>query len=179
MSNDADVKISGLDEADQELSYPEWVYIKCREGTVLKLPARCAVKLCTMIKNALTSQDQIHNETEPISMDGWSEQTIRQVWTYLEHCMVHPPSEIPKPLPSEVLSQFVSQWEFQIVDKSIDEVFRLMTLANYLGCLPLLNLTCARIASLIKNKTPDAIRQNLGLVVPNAPSSGPVETKSN
>ncbi len=45
-----------------------------------------------------------------------------------------------------------------------DTLFNLTLAANYLDIKPLLELCCARIASFIKNKTPEEIRVNLDIV---------------
>ena len=45
-----------------------------------------------------------------------------------------------------------------------DTLFNLTLAANYLDIKPLLDLCCARIASFIKNKTPEEIRVNLDIV---------------
>lgn len=43
-------------------------------------------------------------------------------------------------------------------------LFNLTLAANYLDIKPLLDLCCAKISSLIKNKTPEEIRVNLDIV---------------
>lgn len=43
-------------------------------------------------------------------------------------------------------------------------LFNLTLAANYLDIKPLLDLCCAKIASMIKNKTPEEIRVNLDIV---------------
>jgi S-phase kinase-associated protein 1 len=48
------------------------------------------------------------------------------------------------------------------IDK--ETLFNLTLAANYLDIKPLLDLCCARIASFIKNKTPEEIRINLDIV---------------
>lgn len=45
-----------------------------------------------------------------------------------------------------------------------DTLYNLTLAANFLDIKPLLDLCCARIASFIKNKTPEEIRVNLGIV---------------
>jgi S-phase kinase-associated protein 1 len=54
-------------------------------------------------------------------------------------------------------SNFISS-----VDK--DTLFNLTLASNYLDIKPLLDLCCAKIASFIKNKTPEEIRVNLDII---------------
>jgi S-phase kinase-associated protein 1 len=50
-----------------------------------------------------------------------------------------------------------------------EKLAHLTLAANYLDIKPLLDLCCAKITSYIKNKTPEEIRQNLGIVVDMTP----------
>jgi S-phase kinase-associated protein 1 len=43
-------------------------------------------------------------------------------------------------------------------------MFHLLLAASYLDIRPLQDLCCAKVASLIKGKTPEEIRKNLGIV---------------
>jgi S-phase kinase-associated protein 1 len=45
-----------------------------------------------------------------------------------------------------------------------DAIFHLTLAANYMDIRPLLDLCCAKIASLIKGKSPEEIRNNLNIV---------------
>ena len=51
------------------------------------------------------------------------------------------------------------------VDKYTDpeELFPLILAANYLDCKPLLDLTCAKVATMIKGKTPEEIRRTFNI----------------
>jgi len=57
--------------------------------------------------------------------------------------------------------------KYQITDewcpKSMDELLYLICAANYLDIKPLLELTCAHAAGIIKGKTPDEIRETFNI----------------
>lgn len=51
-----------------------------------------------------------------------------------------------------------------IIEKDNDTLFNLTLAANYMDIRPLLDLCCAKIASMIKDKTPEQIRINFDIV---------------
>ena len=66
---------------------------------------------------------------------------------------------IPKPLVDYNLGNTVQEFYSDFISKENDEIFEIIIAANYLGILPLIDLGCAKIATLIKNKTVDEIRK--------------------
>merc|ERR1719359_1972666 len=69
----------------------------------------------------------------------------------VDYCKYHkesPPEEIQKPLKSSNLAECgVCEWDVE-----------------YLDIKPLLDLTCAKVASMIKGKTPEEIRKQFNIV---------------
>ena len=70
----------------------------------------------------------------------------------------HPP-EIEKPLRSNNLNDVTTPWYADFVSLDQEVLFELILAANYLNINPLLELSCAKVASLIKNKTIPEIRK--------------------
>ena len=64
-----------------------------------------------------------------------------------------------QPLKSEHLSDVVSEWDSKFVDVDHELLFELILAANYMDIKSLLDLTCAKVASMMKNKTPEEIRK--------------------
>lgn len=56
----------------------------------------------------------------------------------------------------------VNSSEFVDVDQEV--LFELILAANYMDLKPLLDLCCAKVASMIKGKTPEAIRKTFNIV---------------
>ena len=69
--------------------------------------------------------------------------------------------EIEQPLPSNDLTQHVESWYAEYITKDVDQalLFDIVLAANYLDIKPLLKLGSAKIASLIKGKSIEEIRQ--------------------
>ena len=72
----------------------------------------------------------------------------------------HQPPEIDKPLSHSDMAQVVDQWHAEYIDIDTQEaLFELVMAANYLDVKPLLELSCAKVASQIKGKSIPEIRK--------------------
>jgi S-phase kinase-associated protein 1 len=58
----------------------------------------------------------------------------------------------------------VREWDVEYVDVEQEILFELILAANYLDIKALLDLTCAKVASMIKGKTPEEIRKQFNIV---------------
>lgn len=85
----------------------------------------------------------------------------------IEFCKYHysdPMKEIEKPLKSADMKEVVSSWDADFVDIEQDVLFELILAANYMDIKSLLDLSCAKVASMIKDKTPQAIRETFNII---------------
>lgn len=73
-------------------------------------------------------------------------------------------STLIQPLKSANMAEVVQDWysNFIAVDQEI--LFELILAANYMDIKPLLDLTCATVASMIKGKSPEDIRKTFNIV---------------
>ncbi len=98
------------------------------------------------------------DEPEEIPLPNVNYQTLNNVKEFLEYQDELP--EIEKPLKSNNLSECgIPAWYVAYIDKfDKDQLFNIILAANYLDIPTLLDLGCAKVASMIKGKTPDEIR---------------------
>merc|ERR1712226_900567 len=86
----------------------------------------------------------------------------------IDYCKYHkdsPPEEIQKPLKSTNLIECgVSEWDSEYVNIEQEVLFELILAANYLDIKSLLDLTCAKLASMIKGKNTEEIRKQFNIV---------------
>jgi S-phase kinase-associated protein 1 len=75
--------------------------------------------------------------------------------------------EIPKYVISSNISDFISEPYSNFINKIVNidiyEIFELVKTANYMGIDILLKLSCIKIACMIKDKTPEEVKEMLNL----------------
>ena len=62
------------------------------------------------------------------------------------------------------MNEIVQEWYAHFVAVEQDVLFELILAANFMDIKPLLDLTCASVASMIKGKTPEEIRKTFNIV---------------
>ena len=72
-------------------------------------------------------------------------------------------TEIEKPLKSANMVDVVQKWYAEFIDLDQTLLFELILAANYMDIKPLLDLTCATVASMIKGKSPEEIRSTFNI----------------
>ena len=77
---------------------------------------------------------------------------------YLTHYNGESPKEIEKPITSNEMKNLTDEWSSTFIDKlSLEDVTNLTVAANYMGINSLLDLCCAKVATLCKDKNEDEI----------------------
>ena len=86
----------------------------------------------------------------------------------MDYCEYHKndnPAEIEKPLRTSNLAELVDSWDAKFIEvENMEELFEIIQGANYLDIASLLDLSCAKVASLIKGKTPEEIRKTFNII---------------
>merc|ERR1711879_929084 len=92
-----------------------------------------------------------------VEIDKVRPDVMRDVLRYLGHHKGKKPEEIAKPIRSTKMDRIVAdKWDADFVNEmNKKEVFLMITAANYLDIPCLLHLGCAKIAALIKGKSPE------------------------
>ncbi len=62
------------------------------------------------------------------------------------------------------MADLVQEWYATFIAVEQEQLFEIVLAANYMDIKPLLDLSCAKIASLIKGKTPEEIRKQFNIV---------------
>ena len=128
--------------------------LMCRDGEVIEVDqetAKISVLINGLIEDGGVEEDiPIAQVTKPV---------MEKAIAFMTHIREHPPAEIEKPLSSTDLSQVVDQWHNEYINVDQEMLFELVMAANYLDVKPLLELSCAKVASLIKGKSIQEIRQ--------------------
>ncbi len=104
-----------------------------------------------------TTEDA-EDDTNEIPLPNVKSTVLQKVIEFCEHHREDPMTEIEKPLKSQNMADVVQKWYADFCDVEQVVLFELILAANYMDIKPLLDLTCATVASMIKGKTPEEIR---------------------
>merc|ERR1719473_539410 len=103
------------------------------------------------------------NEEHEIPLPNVSSKVLGKV---VEFCKKHadsPMADIEKPLKSEKMEEVVDKWDADFVNVEQELLFEIILAANYMDIKSLLDLSCAKVASMIKGKTPAEIRKTFNI----------------
>jgi hypothetical protein len=105
-----------------------------------------------LVKSMMDEDDTTAEDPE-IPLPNVKAQVLGKVIEFCEHHLKEPMTEIEKPLKSQAMADVVQKWYADFVDLEQVLLFELILAANYMDIKPLLDLTCATVASMIKGKT--------------------------
>ena len=95
------------------------------------------------------------------------EKNAEKIKEFLTHFNGVPPKEIEKPLTSNNMKDLTDEWSANFVDKMpIEDLVNLSIASNYLGINSLLDLCCAKMASLCKNKNDEEMYKAFNITEP-------------
>ena len=124
-----------------------------KEGKEIEITKKAA-ELSEFLKT--TINDYPNEASYPLN--EIDEKNAEKIKEYLTHFDGVPPAEIEKPLQSNEMKNLTDEWSAGFVDKiSLEDLINLTVAANYMGINSLLDLCCAKIASLCKDKSEEEI----------------------
>ena len=88
---------------------------------------------------------------------------LKKITEYLEHYENEDPKEIDRPLPSLNFKECVPEWDYNYINVNLDMIFELIDVANYLDIKNLFELASAKVASIIKARNTDEIKQTFNI----------------
>lgn len=132
--------------------------LKSQEGETFKVARKVAMQ-SELIK---TMWEGDKDETE-IPLPNVKTAILKKVIEYMRYHATNPAKDIEKPLKSANMREVVSEWDADFVEVIQETLFELILAANYMDIKPLLDLTCAKVASMIKGKSPEEIRKRFNI----------------
>lgn len=137
----------------------EMVKLKSQQQDVFVVEKEVA-----MMSNLLKNMIDDTGCDEEIPLPNVKTAILQKVIDYCKQHKDSPAEDIQKPLKSAQLIECgVSEWDNDFVSIEQEILFELILAANYLDIKCLLDLTCAKVASMIKGKTPEEIRQQFNI----------------
>ena len=129
------------------------IKIVTKEGKEIELTKKEA-ELSELLKGAIVDNP---NETS-FPLNELDEKCAEKIKEYLDHLNGVAPPEIEKPITSNEMKNLTDEWSANFVDKmTMEELVNLTVASNYMGINCLLDLCCAKVASLCKDKSEDDI----------------------
>merc|ERR1711964_326629 len=156
-ADDHKEELGGLEGDDDD----ELTLISCDEENPAKFSiSKQAASMCNLVK-AIIEGDKTATEVEIKKVKG---PILKLVVDYLKHHDGKVPAEIKKPIQSIKMEKVVEDaWDAEFINKQSKKViFQIILGANYMDIKSLLHLGCAKIATLIKGKSPEEIKKILG-----------------
>ena len=139
-------------ESSPESSDPS-IKIITKEGKELTL----SKKSCQLSELLKTAINDYPSETS-FPLNDLDEKNGEKIVEYLSHYNGESPKEIEKPITSNEMKNLTDEWSASFIDKfSLDELSNLTVCANYMGIDSLLDLCCAKVATVCKDKSEDEI----------------------
>ena len=129
------------------------IKIIVKEGKEILIPKKAA-ELSELLKGAIN--DYPKETSFPLNeLDEKNGELIKE---YLTHFNGETPKEIEKPISSNEMKNLTDEWSSTFIDKiSLEDLTNLTVSANYMGINSLLDLCCAKVATLCKDKNEDEI----------------------
>eukprot|EP00544_Gedaniella_sp_CCMP2646_P007951 CAMPEP_0202486794 /NCGR_PEP_ID=MMETSP1361-20130828/5266_1 /ASSEMBLY_ACC=CAM_ASM_000849 /TAXON_ID=210615 /ORGANISM="Staurosira complex sp., Strain CCMP2646" /LENGTH=165 /DNA_ID=CAMNT_0049116031 /DNA_START=91 /DNA_END=588 /DNA_ORIENTATION=+ len=131
-----------------------------KEGDSFPVPVAVA-SMSELVKSMMDEDNE--DDTPEIPLPNVKADVLKKVIEFCEHHKEEPMTEIEKPLKSQQMSEVVQKWYADFVNVEQVLLFELILAANYMDIKPLLDLTCATVASMIKGKTPEEIRTTFNI----------------
>jgi len=148
-------ELGGLDDDVDDIL----ILISCDEPPQRFEISRKAALMCNLVKSILEGDAQ----AKQIEIKKVQGNILSLIVQYLKHHNGKKPAEIAKPIRSVKMERIVEdKWDADYInDMSKKTIFQVILGANYMDLPSLLHLGCAKIATLIKGKSPDEIKQIL------------------
>ena len=148
-----DDEMGGLDDLDDDTL--KLVSMEEDAPREFEISAKAA-SMCKLVKSIVEGD----KEATEIPIKKVSGDVLELIVEYLKHHDGKVPAEIAKPIRSVKMDKIVEdKWDAEFINKlSKKMIFQVILGANYMDVPSLLHLGCAKIATLIKGKSPDEIR---------------------
>jgi S-phase kinase-associated protein 1 len=134
-----------------------------QEGDRFDVPASVA-QMSELVKTMMGDAEEDEDEEQEIPLPNVKGVTLAKVVEFNSHHLDNPLAQIEKPLKSANMAEVVGDWDAKFIEVDQEVLFELILAANYMDCQPLLDLACAKVASMIKGKAPEEIRTTFNIV---------------
>lgn len=119
-------------------------------------------EMSILVREMLADDDD--DESPEIPLPNVTKAALARIVEFCTRHVDNPMTEITKPLRSRNMVTLVGAWDAAFVDQmDQSELFSVIIAANYLDIPPLLDLGCAKVATMIKGKTAEEVRRSFNI----------------
>ena len=121
-------------------------------------------QVSTFVADILKDETDTSDEAGPtVPIPSVRADILTKIIDFCTHYKTEPMKKIDQPLKSSNIAETVQQYysDFVTVEQSL--LFEMMLAANYMHIQPLIELTCAAVAAMIKGKTPKQIQSHFNI----------------
>ena len=130
-----------------------------KDGKEIEITKK-ASELSELLKDAINDYPK---ETS-FPLNELDEKCGEKIKEYLTHFNGEAPKQIEKPINSNDIKSLTDKWSANFIDQlSMEELVNLTVAANYMGINCLLDLCCAKVATLCKDKNEDEIYKTFNI----------------
>lgn len=140
-----------------EILNNEQVYLLSKENESFIISKEVA-KLSQLLKTIIEKETQI-------TLNLISSQNLQKIVEFMNYYSNNPFKDIERPIKSTNLKDFIPEWYINFLNINNDTLFELINFSNYLDIKPLLDLTCAKVATMIKGKSNADIINTFNIVL--------------
>lgn len=136
------------------------IKLKSADGAILETDvevAKCSGTIKDMLENGMIVED----EDEEVPLPNVKSSVLRKVWEWAEHHKDDKPKDEdnrPKDDNNKKKEDTISEWDAEFLNVDHSTLFDLILAANYLNIKGLLEVTTKNLASMMKGKSAEAIR---------------------
>lgn len=149
-----DEPVKGLDLLDDT----EILTLESGDGEKQKVSKRIAIQ-----SELIKTMSEGDKDSTEIPLPNVKAAILTHVVKFLAYNAATPFKEIEKPLKSADMKELTTTWHADFVDVDKNLLFELILAANYMDIKPMLDLCCAKVASMMKGKTPEQIRATFNI----------------
>ena len=134
------------------------IQLVSKDNQVFTVNARSII-LSSLIQDMIEENE---DEMPRIPVPNVEGKTLEKVIEYCNYHYDKPIEEIEKPLKGDV-NDYICEWDKKFLEMEQHVLIDVIMASNYLNIKSLLDLTCAKIASMIRGKSPQQIRDIFGI----------------
>jgi len=140
----------------------EQIKVQTNDGHVLEVDETVAKKW-GLIKNLIELTGNVSDLPQPVQLTDISSTILPKIVEWTKQHLTDP--QLNEPLDENQRKRIdIPQWDRQFLDIDQAIILGIMVGANYLDLQLLVEMTCKKVADMIRDKTPEQVRQTFRLV---------------